>query len=80
MLSSSVFTTRTWGATPIDAQLSGIPYQHAMSAEELLQELLCQRLEQDFQLLRPRNMSKLVTLRKEQTYYLSQGSQVGDAP
>ena len=47
-----------------------------MSAEELLQELLCQRLEQDFQLLRPRNMSKLLTLRKEQTYYLSQGSQV----
>lgn len=49
-------------------QLSGIPYRKAMSAEELLQELLCQRLEQDFQLLRPRTMSKLLTLRKEQTY------------
>ena len=57
-------------------QLSGIPYRNAMSAEELLQELLCQRLEQDFQLLRPRNKCKLLTLRKEQTYYLSQGSQV----
>ena len=61
---------------PRQEELSGIPYQRAMSAEELLQELLCQRLEQDFQLLRPRNMSKLLTLRKEQTYYLSQGSQV----
>ena len=34
-----------------------IPYKHAMSAEELLQELLCQRLELDFQLLRPLDMA-----------------------
>ena len=61
---------------PRQEELSGIPYSLAMSAEELLQELLCQRLEQDFQLLRPRNKSKLLTLRKEQTYYLSQGNQV----
>ena len=55
---------------------SGIPYQHAMSAEELLQELLCQRFEQDFQLLKYVNMSEQLSLHKEQTYYLSHGQQV----
>ncbi len=61
---------------PRQEELSGIPYEFAMSAEELLQELLCQRLEQDFQLLRPRHRPKLLSLHQEQTYYVSKGDQV----
>ena len=57
-----------------------IPYKHAMSAEELLQELLCQRLELDFQLLRPLDMAshmvKRLSLEEEHTYFLSHGNQV----
>ena len=61
---------------PRQEDLSGIPYEVAMSAEELLQELLCQRLEQDFQLLRPRHQARLLSLHQEQTYYVSRGDQV----
>lgn len=68
----------TWSlAVPMQEEVaSGIPYARAMSADELLQELLCQRFEQDFQLLKYVKMSKQLSLQQEQTYYLSQGNQV----
>jgi len=69
----------TWWriAVPRQEELSGlIPYKYAMSAEELLKELICQRLELDFQLLRPIEKLKRLSLQDEQTYYLSHGNQV----
>lgn len=68
----------TWSlAVPMQEEVaSGIPYERAMTADELLQELLCQRFEQDFQLLKYVKMSKQLSLQQEQTYYLSQGNQV----
>lgn len=42
----------------------------------LRQELICQRLELDFQLLRPIEKLKRLSLQDEQTYYLSHGNQV----
>ena len=54
-----------------------LPYKSVMSAEELLYELVCQRLEQDFQLLRPPEKKRSpVSLNEEQTFYLALGAQV----
>ena len=68
-------------AVPNQRELSGlVPYQKAMSVEELLQELVCVRLDQDFQLhTQDRGRgggSSALSLRDEQTYFLSHGLQV----
>ena len=48
MASAASHSQSSWWrlSVPRQEELSSIPYTHAMSAEELLQELLCQRLEQ----------------------------------
>eukprot|EP00908_Phaeocystis_cordata_P025860 Transcript_8337.p1 GENE.Transcript_8337~~Transcript_8337.p1 ORF type:complete len:628 (+),score=288.23 Transcript_8337:230-1885(+) len=76
-------------AVPKQRELSGlVPYDKAMSVQELLEELVCVRLDQDFQLHKleredhPRAGaakaagSSALSLRDEQTYFLSHGLQI----
>jgi len=69
-------------AVPAQGEVEGtIPYKTVMSAEEILHEMVCQRLEQDFQLLRATTSAGAPTrtslsLRHETTYFLALGAQV----